>query len=69
MCTYTCIVHLLETLPVSVYASRTDHNTRYNTFYYVCHIYIQQVAALTDKPIVVAETSTLSGHDINKGES
>eukprot|EP00953_Heterococcus_sp_UTEX-ZZ885_P012221 7015-Heterococcus_DN1.PRE.1 len=25
-----------------------------------------QVAALTDKPIVVAETSTLSGHDITK---
>jgi hypothetical protein len=39
MCTYTCILHLLETLPVSVYSSRTDHHTSCNTSLCMPHIH------------------------------
>jgi carbohydrate-selective porin OprB len=35
----------------------------------VCCVYthVQQMAELTDKPIVVAETSTVPGPDVDKG--
>ena len=37
--------------------------TLYASFTHTC----TQLSQLTNKPMVVAETSTVSGHDVNKG--